>query len=313
MTIINIENKKITILGLGVVCVDIIASLEEYPKPDQKVAADSVETFSGGKICVCIDLNSCMVICYKCIHIYVHMCTYIDMIYMLYIHIVYYMLFMYVYIVFIVNFTFTTNCFCHHIIHYLIISLLPPLLLLLLLLLLGNVGNTLSAISKLNKINTKILTKIGNDPNGKFILKDLKNDHIDVFDVLTTDVSPTLLVYIIIDKLANRTCIASPGSAQLSCGDVYEKIYRTNTSGNTRNNTRNNISNNSIDNGVGNGACTDNGVDDSSRRNDYRNDKKNHNDYSNKDNNTNDSKDVDNSSMSEENSILSDIQVIYLV
>ena len=38
------------VLGLGVACIDIIACVNEYPKPDEKIRADSVQLFSGGNV-----------------------------------------------------------------------------------------------------------------------------------------------------------------------------------------------------------------------------------------------------------------------
>ena len=36
----------------------------------------------------------------------------------------------------------------------------------------GNVGNTLTAISRLGAANAKVLTKVGSDPNGDIIISD---------------------------------------------------------------------------------------------------------------------------------------------
>ena len=38
-----------------------------------------------------------------------------------------------------------------------------------------NVGNTLTAISRLGAANAKFLTKVGSDPNGKLKLSDFRN------------------------------------------------------------------------------------------------------------------------------------------
>lgn len=127
--------QRKTILGLGVACVDIIACVDSYPEPDEKIRAESVELFSG-----------------------------------------------------------------------------------------GNVGNTLTAISRLGAANTKVLTKVGSDPNGELVLNDFRNAMIDVKDVIISTSAATLFVYVIVDKQARRTCIASPNEEELTQSEIASKL-----------------------------------------------------------------------------------------
>lgn len=127
--------QKKTILGLGVACVDIIACVDTYPEPDEKIRAESVQLFSG-----------------------------------------------------------------------------------------GNVGNTLTAISRLGAANTKVLTKVGSDPNGELVLNDFRNAMIDIKDVIMSTSAATLLVYVIVDKQARRTCIASPNEEELTPSEIASKL-----------------------------------------------------------------------------------------
>lgn len=127
------------VLGLGVACVDIIACVQSYPQPDEKIRADSVQQFSG-----------------------------------------------------------------------------------------GNVGNTLTTISKLGIAAASIFTKVGKDSNGDFILDDLRKVNVDVRHVVVTSSAPTLSVYVIVDRQARRTCIASPNEEELLPSEVRNKLYSKN-------------------------------------------------------------------------------------
>jgi sugar/nucleoside kinase (ribokinase family) len=131
----NGRAKMKCVLGLGVACVDIIACVQSYPEPDEKIRADSVQQFSG-----------------------------------------------------------------------------------------GNVGNTLTAISKLGTSAASILTKVGKDSNGDFILDDLRRVNVDVSHVIVTTSAPTLSVYVIVDRQARRTCIASPNEEELTPSEVTSKL-----------------------------------------------------------------------------------------
>jgi sugar/nucleoside kinase (ribokinase family) len=131
----NSRVKLKCVLGLGVACVDIIACVQSYPEPDEKIRADSVQQFSG-----------------------------------------------------------------------------------------GNVGNTLTAISKLGTAAASILTKVGKDSNGDFILDDLRKVNVDVRHVIVTTSAPTLSVYVIVDRQARRTCIASPNEEELTPSEVMSKL-----------------------------------------------------------------------------------------
>ena len=124
-------------MGLGVACVDMIATVEQYPKPDDKIRAIDVDLFSG-----------------------------------------------------------------------------------------GNIGNTLTAINKLGAADTKVVTKIGDDSNGAFVLHDFAAAGVDTSDVVVASTgAPTLLVYVIADKsTATRTCIAAPPKEELEVHEVLGKL-----------------------------------------------------------------------------------------
>ena len=92
----------------------------------------------------------------------------------------------------------------------------------------GNVGNTLTAISRLGAADSSILTKVGKDSNGEFVMNDLREAGIDVTNVVASESAPTLLVYVIVDKLANRTCIASPNEEELTPSEVKMKLQVVN-------------------------------------------------------------------------------------
>ena len=133
---VDVETKPPkVVLGLGVACVDMIATVDTFPRPDDKIRALDVDLFSG-----------------------------------------------------------------------------------------GNIGNTLTAISKLGAARTKVLTKIGNDSNGRFVLNDLRAAGIETEDVIITSTSPTLMVYIIADRNATRTCIAAPPKEEVEPTEILEKL-----------------------------------------------------------------------------------------
>ena len=98
-------------------------------------------------------------------------------------------------------------------------------------------GNTLTAISKLGAVPTSLITKIGKDSNGEHVLNDLRSVGVDVKDVIISKSSPTLLVYVIVDKQARRTCIASPNEEELSPSEVSSKLgFRAGIGGTQRSN-----------------------------------------------------------------------------
>jgi sugar/nucleoside kinase (ribokinase family) len=91
----------------------------------------------------------------------------------------------------------------------------------------GNVGNTLTTISLLKAASATIFTKIGDDSNGKFFLKDLHRVGVDVTHVLT-NACATRFVYIIVDRQGCRTCIASPNEQEMTVSEVKNAVYTDN-------------------------------------------------------------------------------------
>jgi len=124
------------VVGLGVACVDMIATVQQYPRPDEKVRAVEVDLYSG-----------------------------------------------------------------------------------------GNIGNTLTAISRLGAADTKVVTKIGDDSHGALVRRDFAAAGVDTSEVVVaSDGAPTLLVYVIADQqTATRTCIAAPPKAEVEPHEVLAK------------------------------------------------------------------------------------------
>lgn len=91
----------------------------------------------------------------------------------------------------------------------------------------GNVGNTLTAISLLNAASASVFTKIGDDSNGRFFLDDLRKVGVDVTSVVINPTAPTRLVYVIVDRQACRTCIASPNEQEMTVLEVNNAVYST--------------------------------------------------------------------------------------
>jgi len=124
------------VVGLGVACVDMIATVQQYPRPDEKIRAVEVDLYSG-----------------------------------------------------------------------------------------GNIGNTLTAISRLGAADTKVVTKIGDDSHGALVRRDFAAAGVDTSEVVVaSDGAPTLLVYVIADQqTATRTCIAAPPKAEVEPHEVLAK------------------------------------------------------------------------------------------
>jgi len=84
----------------------------------------------------------------------------------------------------------------------------------------GNAANTLSALGKLGN-SAQIVTKIGKDPNGEMIMKELESAGVGVDFVLQSDRTPSPFTYVIVDKKSStRTCIHTPATEELSPDEI---------------------------------------------------------------------------------------------
>ncbi|GJP47215.1 hypothetical protein CLOM_g6432 [Closterium sp. NIES-68] len=79
----------------------------------------------------------------------------------------------------------------------------------------GNVGNTLTAISRLG-LSTRIFTKLADDLLGKAMIAELQADGVDTSHVIVGSGGMSPSTYIIVDQQTNtRTCIHTPGAPAL--------------------------------------------------------------------------------------------------
>jgi len=99
----------------------------------------------------------------------------------------------------------------------------------------GNCGNTMSTIGilgsslfKNNDINirSKIITKIADDSNGRFVEKGLQDNCIDTNDIIISPPpSETGFVYVIVDaETKTRTCLATLPNAEISDDEISNKL-----------------------------------------------------------------------------------------
>lgn len=99
----------------------------------------------------------------------------------------------------------------------------------------GNCGNTMSTIGILgsslfnnNDINirSKIITKIADDSNGNFVKKGLKDNCIDINDIIVSpSPSETGFVYVIVDsETKTRTCLATLPNAEITDDELSSKL-----------------------------------------------------------------------------------------
>jgi len=77
----------------------------------------------------------------------------------------------------------------------------------------GNVGNTLTTLSRLG-IKTFIVSKIGRDDLGSFVLSSLKEEEVNTSYLILNERTP--FTYVIVDeKTHTRTCLHTPGNELL--------------------------------------------------------------------------------------------------
>jgi sugar/nucleoside kinase (ribokinase family) len=99
----------------------------------------------------------------------------------------------------------------------------------------GNCGNTMSTVGKLgsslfkdnnNNIQSKIITKIAADNNGDFAQIGLKQNHINIDDIIISPApAQTGFVYVIVDNdTKTRTCIATLPNSEITKEEIINRI-----------------------------------------------------------------------------------------
>lgn len=75
----------------------------------------------------------------------------------------------------------------------------------------GNAGNALTAAARLG-MKPLLLSKVGDDPMGDVVMRELEDDGVDTSGVIRAAGHPTPFTYIIVDREGGtRTCIHTPG------------------------------------------------------------------------------------------------------
>ena len=91
----------------------------------------------------------------------------------------------------------------------------------------GNVGNTLTAISRLGLCGASLVAQVGLDGNGRQVLNELESDEVDVTGVLRCPDISTPFTYILVDKSQDtRTCIHTPMAQELSVGAMEASLRK---------------------------------------------------------------------------------------
>ncbi|KAK3157732.1 hypothetical protein QOZ80_2AG0127210 [Eleusine coracana subsp. coracana] len=79
----------------------------------------------------------------------------------------------------------------------------------------GNAGNALTGAARLG-LNTRLISKVGNDEFGETVLQELKEAGIDISHVIISDDGNTTFSYVIIDKQTKtRTCVITSGPSMV--------------------------------------------------------------------------------------------------
>ncbi|KAK4530919.1 hypothetical protein CCYA_CCYA06G1776 [Cyanidiococcus yangmingshanensis] len=87
----------------------------------------------------------------------------------------------------------------------------------------GNVANTLTALARLG-IETRLLTKLGDDAIGRDILADLESEGVDTSFVAVRSNMNSPITYVIVDESTRtRTCIHTPAAEELTAADVSNR------------------------------------------------------------------------------------------
>ena len=91
----------------------------------------------------------------------------------------------------------------------------------------GNVGNTLTAISRLGLCKGALITQVGDDGHGKQVVDELEIDGVNTEGVLQNPQISTPFTYILVDKCQDtRTCIHTPMAHELTTEDVDASLAK---------------------------------------------------------------------------------------
>jgi sugar/nucleoside kinase (ribokinase family) len=94
----------------------------------------------------------------------------------------------------------------------------------------GNAGNTSVAISRLGGC-CKILSKIGNDSYGEMILKEFRDELIDVDCCIMSTSTLSAFTYVVVDSSSGtRTCIHTPMTEELTPKEINIFVSRSDLS-----------------------------------------------------------------------------------
>ena len=91
----------------------------------------------------------------------------------------------------------------------------------------GNIGNTLTAISRLGVCKASVATQVGSDGNGKYILDELQRERIITTGVFQNPNISTPFTYILVDSSeATRTCIHTPMTKEITAEDLMTSLLK---------------------------------------------------------------------------------------
>ncbi|KAB2620943.1 ribokinase [Pyrus ussuriensis x Pyrus communis] len=86
----------------------------------------------------------------------------------------------------------------------------------------GNTGNALTCTARLG-LNTRVISKIANDTQGRAILEVLRDDGIDTSFLVVSEEGNSPFTYIIVDnETKTRTCIFTPGYPLMKPDDLSQ-------------------------------------------------------------------------------------------
>ncbi|XP_043704014.1 ketohexokinase-like isoform X2 [Telopea speciosissima] len=88
----------------------------------------------------------------------------------------------------------------------------------------GNAGNALTCAARLG-LNSRLISKVADDPQGRAILEELKADGVDTSYSVVSKEGNSPFTYIIVDsQTKTRTCIHSPGNPPMVPDELPQEI-----------------------------------------------------------------------------------------
>ncbi|KAK7345708.1 hypothetical protein VNO77_16318 [Canavalia gladiata] len=86
----------------------------------------------------------------------------------------------------------------------------------------GNAGNALTCLARLG-LNTRLISKVADDSQGRGILDELRADGVDTSSMVVSEEGTSPFTYIIVDsQTKTRTCIHTPGYPPMIPADLPE-------------------------------------------------------------------------------------------